>query len=447
MSSPVPDLTLPARSNAWKWWVCVLLLLATMVNYMDRVTLNVLGSDIRHDLNFTIADYGRAESAFALAFALGALVMGWVVDRWNVYWVYPAAVLVWSAAGFATGFVGGFTGLVWCRVLLGLSEAANWPCALRTTQRILPPAERTMGNSILQSGAALGAVLTPLIVLVLFDETKPSTWRYPFWAVGGFGVLWVGLWWSLVRKQDLALPTDANSPPAAWQETAKPPLSRGLFARRFLALIVLVIAINVSWHFFRAWLPLFLREQHRYGSKAISLFTAGYYLSTDVGSLAAGFLTLSLARRGFSVHGSRLLVFVGFALLAALSVVASLLPSGPWLLIVLFIVGFGALGVFPNYYSFSQELTVRHQGKVTGALGCCCWLAMAALHSVVGSWVERTGSYTEGVALAGLAPLGGIVVFVLLWGKVAEPAPEGSQRFADHDDPRNVDEKRITSKP
>ncbi len=425
MSSSPLNLTLPKRTNAWKWWVCGLLLLATMVNYMDRVTLNVLGSDIRKDLGFSIADYGRAESAFALAFALVALVMGWVVDRWNVYWIYPLAVLAWSAAGFATGFVNGFSGLVMCRVMLGLAEAANWPCALRTTQRILAPAERTMGNSILQSGAALGAVLTPLIVWAVFDENIPKTWRYPFWAVGGCGVLWVFLWWSMLRKQDLALPTASDPGPVAFQETAKPDLPTGLFIRRFFALIVLVVAVNVSWHFFRAWLPLFLREHHKYSANAVSIFIAVYYVATDLGSLSAGLLTLYLVHRSWSVHGSRLLVFLVFGLLAALSVAAAMLPKGLVLLGVLLVVGFGALGVFPMYYSFSQELTVKHQGKVTGTLGCCCWLSMAVLHAVVGGWVERTGSYTEGVALAGLAPLAGISVFVLLWGKTPQQPKAG----------------------
>ena len=425
MSSATPILTLASRTPNWKWWVCGLLLLATMVNYMDRVTLNVLGSDIRKDLGFRIDDYGRTESAFALAFAVGALVMGWVVDRWNVFWVYPLAVLAWSAAGFATGFVNGLTGLIACRVLLGLAESANWPCALRTTQRILSPAERTMGNSILQSGAALGAIVTPLIVYFLFDESIPSTWRHTFWAVGGCGMLWVVLWWSLVRKQDLALPSVTDDKPTAVPEPIFPALPRRVFVRRLCALMVLVVAVNLSWHFFRAWLPLFLREHHHYSAKAVSIFTSFYYVATDLGSLAAGFLTLYLGWRGFSVHRSRVIVFVGCALLAALSVVAAYLPKGPLLLGVLMVVGFGALGVFPTYYSFSQELTVRHQGKVTGFLGCGNWLAMAALHEIAGKWIERTSSYTEGIALAGLAPLGGILIFGLIWGKaeVTVPAP------------------------
>src|SRR5579872_3993160 len=100
----VPDLSLRSRSSAWKWWVCALLLLATMINYMDRLTVNLTAQRIKAELRLSNEQYGQVESGFGLAFALGALVFGVLADRWNVRWLYPAALLLWSVAGFATGF-------------------------------------------------------------------------------------------------------------------------------------------------------------------------------------------------------------------------------------------------------------------------------------------------------------------------------------------------------
>jgi hypothetical protein len=80
--------------------------------------------------------------------------------------------------------------------------------------------------------------------------------------------------------------------------------------------------------------------------------------------------------------------------------------------------------LFPNYYSFSQELTVQHQGKVTGALGCINWLAMALLHELVGDSIKRTGSYSLGMALAGLAPMVGFLVLFLCWGNLGQSAKQ-----------------------
>jgi ACS family hexuronate transporter-like MFS transporter len=480
---PALDATvsLPARSPAWKWWVCGLLLLATMLNYMDRLTLNLMSVRILEAFHLDERDYGRLESAFAYAFALGAIVAGWMADRWNVRWIYAVAVVAWSAAGFATGLAQGFLGLLLCRFLLGLAEAGNWPCALRTTQRIVPPAQRSLGNGILQSGAAFGAILTPLIVLVLVGWT--GTWRYPFLVVGALGLTWVFLWLVSVRRQDLALDRPTPGPSLAtilvWlivllgvDEAAQaafkrwlpseqagyvllvklgvtslgiagvygwlrrvtaddPELAREVFFRRFWVLVVLVVAINTTWHFFRAWLPLFLQKQHSYSEEQAGWFMSAYYIATDLGSLAAGVGALLLTRRGLSVHGGRVLVFLACALLTTLSLLAAFLPAGPLLLGVLLVIGFGALGLFPNYYSFSQELTVHHQGKLTGALGCINWLAMSLLHAGVGDSIKRTGSYSLGVSLAGLAPLIGLGVLVFFWGKAPQPAaPEETPLLA-----------------
>ena len=411
------------RGQTWRWWVCCLLLLATMFNYMDRLTLNLLAPHIIAELDLNLDDYASIEAGFALAFAAGAICFGFVVDRWNVFWVYPLAVLGWSAAGFATGQVGTFAQLLLCRVLLGFAESANWTCALRTTQRVLPPGERSMGNSILQSGAALGAILIPLVMFALFDKDDPTTWRKPFFVVGAVGAGWVLLWWFSVRPTDLAL-LNAKATSLVWKPSA-------LELRRFGVLVVLVVTINMTWHFLRAWGPLYLRTSAGFDDDDTNWFFFAYYLFSDVGSLSAGFLTLQLIRGGMPVHAGRRLVFLGFALMTTLCAAVPFLP-GTWTVVAaLLVVGFGALGVFPNYYSFSQDLTVRHQGKVTGTLGCCCWIAMAVWQKGIGSLVTATGSYTVPFVISGVAPLLGFFVLLVLWGNgnesLAEPVLEGDE--------------------
>jgi ACS family hexuronate transporter-like MFS transporter len=184
--------------------------------------------------------------------------------------------------------------------------------------------------------------------------------------------------------------------------------------------------INMTWHFLRAWLPLYLRERHGYTQDQTNDFATAYYIFTDAGALGAGFITLWLARTGMAVHASRRLVFFGCALLPLLCLAVPYLPTGPVLVGVLLVIGFGALGVFPNYYSFSQDLTTRHQGKLTGSLGCCCWLAMAGWQELIGQIVKHTDSYTPAFLIAGLAPTVGFMALLLLWGPApaaAEPTP------------------------
>jgi ACS family hexuronate transporter-like MFS transporter len=369
-----------------------------------------------------------------------------------------------------------------CRVLLGLAESANWPCALRTTQHLLPPQNRALGNGILQSGAAIGAVLTPFLALPLLELT--GSWRASFVVIGLAGSVWVLFWLGSVRTADLTL---AARPPSKsllpilslllplfaldlavhvlaakprpwlgaagtwltanpwlplavkasvtglgilvvfgwlWSATADDTqLPRDLFYRRFWALATMVVMINLTWHYLRAWLPLFLQEQHGYSVQEAGWFSAAYYLSTDGGALTAGFAALALSRRGWPTHRSRLAVYSACAVLTTLTIVVAVLPRGPLLLGMLLVIGFGALGVFPLYYSFSQELTTRHQGKLTGSLGCICWLAMALLQEAVGNVVQRTGSYTLSIGLAGLAPLIGLAGLLLLWGPATAHQP------------------------
>ena len=391
-----------------------------MINYMDRLTLNQTAKRVMTELDLDHAGYGKLEAVFSIAFAIGAVIAGWMVDRWNVWWLYPSAVAAWSLAGFATGLARTVEALFICRALLGLMESGHWPCALRTTQRLLPPEQRTLGNSILQSGAAVGSIFTPLIVLGFLAWT--GSWRPPFLVIGGLGLFWVVLWLALVKRHDLAGPagevgSTAGTRPA---RQAGPTFATILRDRRFWILALVVSSINCAWHFFRVWLPLFLQDVHRYGTAQANLFMSGYYLATDAGALTAGFVALWLARRGASVHRSRLIVFLGGALLTTLSLLTTQLSAGPLLLIVFLVIGFGALAVFPPYYSFSQELTVQHQGKLSGSLGFISWSSVAVVQWLAGRSVKETGSYALGLTFAGLTPLMGFLAVALFWGRKPE---------------------------
>src|SRR5262249_40735356 len=192
--------------------------------------------------------YGWIEGGFGLAFAIGCITFGLIVDRWNVLWIYPLALLGWSAAGFITAFSWNFESLLFFRMLLGFFDAAHWPSSLRTTQPLLPPSERAMGNSILQSGAAVGAFVIPVVVQILFRESDPHTWRLPFMFVGVAGTVWVVFWWLSLRPADLRLHTEAPKADVSLAN-AGPKLPTAVFVRRFVVLIVLVCTINMTWHY------------------------------------------------------------------------------------------------------------------------------------------------------------------------------------------------------
>jgi MFS transporter, ACS family, hexuronate transporter len=396
-----------SRSRSWRWGVCILLLFATTINYMDRVTLANTAKRVKTEFNLTNEQYGKIEEGFSYAFAGGSLLFGFLADRLNIRFLYPAVLILWSIMGFASGLVKDFEGMWWCRTLLGLFEAGHWPCALKTVHRVMEPKERALGNGILQSGASFGAVITPLIIQEFLD--RGFGWRVPFQVVGAVGALWAVFWLMSIRTSDLAAPPKVDDAPA-WKEVLDAVLSR-----RFLALLIMISLINTTWQLLRAWLPLFLQEGRLYSEGIANRFTSAYYIATDLGVLTTGFIALRLVRRGMSVHGSRVAVYVGMSFLAMLTLLASRLPAGLPLLGTLLIVGFGTLGVFPCYYSFAQEMPARHLGKINGLLGACGWYVTGNIQKAFGARVDREHSYDFGVALAGCAPRLAVILFVILW--------------------------------
>jgi ACS family hexuronate transporter-like MFS transporter len=190
-----------------------------------------------------------------------------------------------------------------------------------------------------------------------------------------------------------------------------------MFVRRFLALVTVVSAINLCWHFYRAWMPKMLREHYEYDRGFVNYFTSAFYIATDVGCLAAGVATRLLAARGWAVHRARVVTFLACALLTALGVLVAVLPAGPALLATLLVIAAGALGLFPIYYSLMQELSAQRQGRVAGALAAIAWVVTAFMHEHVGHWLDRTGSYGAALVVLSLLPLGAIGVVMMFWDR------------------------------
>lgn len=405
-----------SRSASLAWWISLMLLLATMLNYMDRQTLANLSVRITREFQLTELQYGNLEFAFGVAFACGSLVFGMLADRLPIRWLYPGVLTAWSAIGFVTGLTSGYEAMLVCRALLGFFEAGHWPCALAVTHAVLTRSDRTMGNSILQSGASLGAILTPLIIrLLVGTDEAPDLWRSPFLVIGAMGLLWCGAWLLIVGPATLAKPP-AEAPQTGAGTTAPFQwLFDFLRNPRFLALVVVVISINATWQLIRAWLPKFLQQGREYAETESLYFNSAYYLATDVGCLLAGAAVLWMARQGFGAHRSRLIVYAVCAGLTALTVVAASLPQGWLLLAVLLVVGAGALGMFPCYYSMTQEIDSQHVGKATGLLGFIAWAASSPLHRMFGQLIDETGSFDRGLAIIGWLPLAGLLAVVLLW--------------------------------
>lgn len=446
------------RLSWWKWQVCGLLLCATMLNYMDRQTLSLTITEITAELKLNNEQYGDLEKIFGYAFAAGGLLFGLLADRFSIRWLYPLVFLGWSFAGAATSAAQSigetlvsiwpslgegtvehaapepaYWGLLLCRGALGFFEAGHWPCAVVTTRRLLSPQDRPLGNSLLQSGASLGAILAPIAVMLLVKEGVIGSWRTPYLVIGLVGALWVIPWIWLLSGSSLAPAPRSDSSIAPLPHDSQSPWI-GAAIRRFVAVLIIVVAINLTWQYYRAWLPKFLREYHSYSRDTVSYFTSAYYIATDLGCLTVGFMVKRMVSRGWEVHKARATTFITCAALTSLGFFASSMPAGPGLFVLLLIVGFGALGLFPTYYSLAQELSRSRTGLMTGILGAATWTITGFMQTHIGRSIDETANYSLGLQLAAAAPLvavAGLLIFWNPWQRTAQSLIEspGNERL------------------
>lgn len=439
--------------------ICVLLLLASAVNYMDRQTLAVTASRIKAEFELSNVQYGRVEAVFGYSFALGSILWGFLVDRFSVRWIYPIGLLGWSLMGFLTGWARDYNELFTCRLLLGVFESAHWPCGLKTTQALLSQSKRAMGNSVLQSGTSIGAILTPIVMLAILTP-QPGSWRLGFQGIAIVGAFWVFLWLYVVRDKDFVIhPSQAGGQgPVAtnyqwWHD---------VFTRKFAIVLLMIICINTMWQVVRAWLPLIMQENYGFSERQTLIFNSMWYIATDLGCFASGLIALSMSQKGWSVKSSRLLsLLLGVLLFASIIAVPFLnhrIQSGgaglpvatsntnavatapepkTWgeelqafvnlqplqfaMLGILLASGAGALAIFPIYYSFAQDVSPMHQGKVTSVSATGGWLASSFAQPWFGWLKDQTGNYDIGLFLISVLPIFPLLALYFFW---PEDAPE-----------------------
>jgi ACS family hexuronate transporter-like MFS transporter len=291
--------------------------LSTAINYLDRQTLATLAPLVRAEFHLSNAEYGLILAVFSIAYAACAPFAGMLIDRIGLDRAIGMAVGVWSCAGIATGFTRGLGGLLGCRGVLGMSEAAGIPAAGKAIHGYLLPAERALGNAWNQAGVSLGLILAPPVATWI---AMRYGWRQAFVISGSLGLIWIPLWNLAARKAE---PRPSGSGSAST-------VGDLLRSRRLWGLLA-ANALNMSvYSLWTNWTTLYLVERHRLPLAEANWYAVVPPLIGALGGFGGGWLSLKWMRTGVPAVAARTRVCLAGALLAMPTALIPLLPTAGW---------------------------------------------------------------------------------------------------------------------
>ncbi|WP_080057566.1 MFS transporter [Spirosoma aerolatum] len=318
---------IPTPSGRFRWRIVALLFLATTINYVDRQVLSFTMTDdlFRKEMldvapntvltkeatdRFKVL-YGDVDAAFKFAYAIGFLLVGWLIDRFGTKRGFSLGILVWSIAAVTTGFVHNMAGLRWARAFLGLGESANFPSAIKTVSEWFPKTERSFASGLFNAGTNVGIIVTAFVTPYLILELG---WRSSFLITGMLGFVLLIIWWFTYTKPErqVNLSTEELAYIRSDNEKAIPVhVSWGqlLGYKQTWAFAVGKFMADPIWWFYISWLPDFFNSNDAFEEK-LELKTFGVpfliiYIVSDAGSIFFGWLSTQFMSWGWTANQAR----------------------------------------------------------------------------------------------------------------------------------------------
>jgi MFS transporter, ACS family, hexuronate transporter len=406
-------------SAGYRWTVCALLFVVTTINYIDRQVLSILAPTLQRELQWSESQYGDVVSWFTLVYALGFLAVGRWLDRVGVRRGFAVAIVVWSAAAVGHAFARTTAAFSAARALLGLGESANFPGAIKAVAEWFPPRERALATGIFNAGTNTGAIIAPLVVPWI---ALTWGWQWAFIATGSLGLVWLMVWLVLYRD---------HSPAATSRSTAATtPWLRLLSYRQTWAVAVGKLMADPIWFFYLYWLPKFLDAKYGIRLAQLAVPLVVVYVVADVGSVAGGWLSGSLIKRGLTVNRARKTTMLVMACLIVPTALAPL-ASSLWTAVAIVSIAAAAHQAWSaNVYTLASDMfPPAAVGSVIGIAAFSGALGGWVFQRVTGRILQASGSnYTPIFIVCGLAYVSAWCIIHLLVPRlqpavVAEPPP------------------------
>lgn len=302
-----------------RWWMLSLVFLATTINYLDRQVMGLLKPVLEKEFSWDEKDYSYIVMAFTTTYAIGYMAMGRFIDKVGTKIGYAVSLIVWSLASIGHGFVKSTIGFIIARSTLGISEAGNFPAAIKSVAEWFPKKERALATGIFNSGATVGAILAPLLVPFILGHYG---WKQTFVWIGALGMVWIILWWKFyavpektknLSKEELQyIKSDQNE---KTEEKTKIPLSELLKYKVTWSFAIGKMLTDPIWYFFMFWLPAYFSDVFKMDLTKPSVPLIIIYSGTTIGSIGGGYLSSFLIKKGWAIGRARSFTMLLFALM------------------------------------------------------------------------------------------------------------------------------------
>jgi ACS family hexuronate transporter-like MFS transporter len=400
-----------------RWTVCAMLFVATSINYMDRQVIAILKPTLEHSIGMTEVGYGYIVYSFQIAYAIGLLAAGRLIDRLGTRIGYVLVMAVWSLSAMGHALASTVLQFGFARFFLGLGESGNFPAAIKTVAEWFPQNERSLATGIFNSGANIGAILAPAIVPFV---TLRWGWHVAFLTTGLFSVLWI-LWWFRYYRRPTDHPTlTAGELRHIYQEAAvdlgpSVPWRRLLSCRQTWAFSVAKFLTDPIWYFYLFWLPSYFSAKFNLDLSHLGLPLMIVYNVSAIGSIGGGWLPAPFRRLGLSSNYARLAAML-FCAVLVVPIYTATGAKSVWSAIALISVAAGAhQGWSANLFTTASDMFPRSAvGSVVGIGGMAGSAGSALFALFAGHTLQAAHNYAILFGIAASAYLFALIFLYLL---------------------------------
>ena len=415
------------KINGLRWWIIGLIFIATVINYIDRTAFALLWPQMGEDLGMDNSDYALMLNVFMVTYAASKFLSGRLYDKIGTRIGFIASIVVWSVAAAFHAVARGVISLSIVRGLLGLGEAGLWPGAVKSNGEWFPVKQRALAQGIFNSGASIGNVIAPVIIVYLYAQFG---WKSTYIILGVIGLLWVIPWyvvnkakpedhpWITPEERKLILDDRTENNIGEDKDVKSLSIQKILSYKQPWGVLLCRFFIEPIWWFFAGWMPIYLNSKFNLSIEEIGNTMWISYLMAAAGGILGGLFTEAIIKRTSVDTGRKASIVLGSLLIIVGFVGIILFVNDSNYMTFIYLAGIALFGfqfAIGNIQTLSSDL---FRGPSVGTLAGLAG-TVAAFSPIIMNWfigkITAGGSYTPAfIAITVSVVLAVIAIFVLI---------------------------------